>query len=294
MPDSLNLLTPKLRDLFRDRTGALATMHYKERVMAPLLEQELGVQLVVPQGLNTDRFGTFTRQINRPGDQRYTARLKAETAMTLTGLSLAFASEGSFGPHPALPYLACGYEIVMLVDRQHELEVIGQATSTKTNYSQKQVTNLADALLFAEKIGFPSHGLIAMSDPSPTSNSVVFKGITTELQLTEIVTELLKKFGQVHLETDMRAMYNPTRMQAIAQATHDLLHKLRRFCPQCGYPGLDVTERQPGLPCALCATPTSLILNNVCRCQKCGFHQTVRFPNGQTVADPAQCPYCNP
>ena len=279
---------------FRDRIGVIATMHRKEEVMAPLLENQLGVQLVIPHTLDTDTFGTFTRDIKRPGDQVCTARLKAEAAMSSTGLSLAFASEGSFGPHPVLPYLPYNREIVMLVDRDQELEVMGQTFSTETNYRQTQVTDLKAALAFAQKIGFPTHGLIAMPDPNSTSPTELFKGITTEVQLIEIVTDLLKKFGQVHLETDMRAMYNPTRMKVIAQATQDLIRKLNQCCPDCGYPGFDITEQKVGLPCALCHAPTQLALTAVQQCQKCGFSQIIYFPNGEKVADPAQCAYCNP
>lgn len=267
-------------------------MHHKERAMAPLLEAQLGVQLIVPQGFNTDAFGTFTRDIKRPGDQLYTARRKAETAMRLTGLTLAFASEGSFGSHPAIPYLPYNCEIVVLIDREHDLEIVGQAISTETNYNHRQVTSLVDARAFAEKIGFPTHGLIAMGSSSPAS--AVFKGITTEAQLIEIVAGLLQRFGQVHLETDMRALYNPTRMRVIAEATRDLLRKLGQRCPQCDYPGFDIVEQQSGLPCALCHTPTSLVLESVQQCQKCSFSHTIRFPAGQTVADPGQCAYCNP
>jgi len=279
--------------LFRDRVGVLATMHHKEEVMGPLLEQ-LGLQLVIPQGLNTDAFGTFTRDVKRPGDQLYTARRKAETAMTLTGLSLAFASEGSFGPHPGMPYLSCSREIVLLVDRQNDLEIFGQVISTETNYNHRQVNNLTDALDFAKKIGFPAHGLIAMPDASPNSSATVFKGITTEPELVEIVTDLLKKFGQAHLETDMRALYNPTRMKVIAAATEDLIRKLRQCCPNCKHPGFDVVERKAGLPCALCKAPTLLTLADIQRCQQCGFSQTIPFPTGQQTADPGQCSYCNP
>jgi hypothetical protein len=66
--------------LFCDRVGVLATMHQKERVIAPLLERELGIKVVVPQNFDTDAFGTFTREIKRPGDQLQAARLKAQKA----------------------------------------------------------------------------------------------------------------------------------------------------------------------------------------------------------------------
>jgi len=281
-------------DLFHSRVGVLATMHQKEVVIAPILEHQLGVQIVVPQDLNTDEFGTFTRDIKRPNDQLNAARLKTEKAMTLTGLTLAFANEGSFGPHPAIPFLACDCEIVMVSDRDQNLEIVGQALSTETNYCHQQITSLEAALAFAQKIGFPAHGLVAMPDAQPTQPSLIFKGITCADQLVETVTWLLKKFGQAHLETDMRAMHNPTRMNVIAQATHDLVRKIRQCCPQCGCPGFAIVEHKAGLPCALCGLPSELTLAVTHRCKKCDFSSITYFPNGQEFADPAECPYCNP
>lgn len=279
---------------FSGQTGALATMHRKEQVMAPLLQQELGVHILVPQNFNTDEFGTFTRDIERTGDQLSAARLKAEKAMALTGLKLAFASEGSFGCHPLIPSLAYNRELVILLDRRYHLEIVGQATSTATNYSQTQVTNVAAAQAFAEQVGFPTHGLVVMADPQPTAKTVIFKGITTSEQLVEAVTWTLRRFGQAHLETDMRAMHNPTRMKVIAQATQDLIRKTQQRCLNCGYPGFDGVERQPGLPCSGCGLPTDLTLAVLYCCKQCGWQQTVRFPEGQETADPAQCAYCNP
>jgi hypothetical protein len=282
------------QDLFHDRTGVLATMHQKEQVIAPILKDHLGVQITVPQDFNTDEFGTFTRDVKRPGDQLYTARLKAEKAMEFTGLTLAVASEGSFGPHPSIPFLAHDREIVLLHDRLHNLEIVGQAISTETNYAHQQVTSLEAAFAFAQKIGFPTHGIVAMADAQPSETSPIFKGIVDKAQLVESVNELLKKFGRAHLETDMRAMYNPMRMQVIAEATRDLVRQIDQRCPQCGCPGFALAERHAGLPCALCGFPTPRILAVTHRCKKCDFSQVVNFPEGQQFADPAQCSYCNP
>lgn len=282
-------------DLFHKKTGVLATMHQKEQVIAPILEHDLGVQIIVPQGLNTDEFGTFTRDIKRSGDQLSAARFKAEKAMTLTGLTLAFASEGSFGSHPFIPFLACDHEIVLLRDRSYDLEIVGQAISTETNYCSQKIKSLEAALAFAEKIGFPAHGLVAMPDDAqPIQSSAVFKGITSEAQLVESVAWLLKKFGQAHLETDMRAMHNPTRMNVIAQATHDLIHKINQCCPQCSFPGFAPIEHKAGLPCALCGLATELTLAVSYGCKKCNFSNVTYFPDGKELADPSQCLFCNP
>ena len=57
--------------LLSDRTAVLATMHQKERVMAPVLERELGVNILVPAELDTDTFGTFTREVKRLGNSNF-------------------------------------------------------------------------------------------------------------------------------------------------------------------------------------------------------------------------------
>ncbi|MBD0336329.1 MAG: hypothetical protein ICV62_12630 [Cyanobacteria bacterium Co-bin13] len=277
--------------LFHGRTAVLATQHRKEQVIAPLL-QELGVQVVVPT-IDTDQFGTFTRDIKRPGNQLSAARLKAEAALQLTGADLALASEGSFGMHPAIPFLPYSRELVVLIDRAHDLEIVGEALSTETNFSHIQVTRLEEAHTFAQQVGFPAHGLVVMAAPAAAPADIL-KGITAAADLTAAVIQMLDQFGQAHLETDMRAMHNPTRMKVIAQATENLIQKIRSCCPHCGCPGLDAVEQETGLPCAWCGSPTHLTLATRYACKKCSFQQRVLFPHRQEKADPAQCNYCNP
>ena len=281
---------------FSDRVAVLATMHQKEQAIAPILERELGLEIVVPTNFNTDLYGTFTREKSRPGDQIDTARLKAIKALEITGKTLAIASEGSFGPHPELPFLPCNREVVLLFDQRNAIEVIGQALSLETNYASQAIASDAEAQAFAAKVGFPSHGLIVMSDREPTSASLIFKGLTTEAALNDAVAQALSKSstGKVQIETDMRALYNPTRMKAIAAATQNLVENIRHCCPHCGCPGFALAETKSGLPCEICAFPTRLTRAVRYVCQKCHFSQEVLFPNGRETADPGQCLYCNP
>jgi hypothetical protein len=266
-------------------------MHRKEQVIAPLLLQ-LGLRTVVP-ALDTDQFGTFTRDIQRPADQLKTARIKAEAALQITGGDLAIASEGSFGSHPAIPWLPYNREIVLLIDRTHDLEIVGEAVSTETNFSHTQVSDLAAARAFADKVGFPDHGLVVSSGPEAPGLEII-KGITAATDLSKAVTQMLDCFGQAHLETDMRAMHNPTRMKVIAQAAKNLVAKMQSSCPQCKTPGFSVVEHLPGLPCAACGAPTRLTLTAIRRCRRCGSEQQELFPHQQQAADPGQCDYCNP
>ena len=274
---------------FANRTAVLATMHGKEQVIAPLLA-ELGITVILPPEFDTDRFGTFSREVKRAGNQLEAARIKATEAMQLTGCSLAIASEGAFGPHPALPYLPCNRELVLLIDheqsREPPLEILGEAVSTTTNFAQAQVSSLAEALEFAQTAAFPEHGLMLRLAEQ------WIKGITTEAELIRIVESALVSSPSVTLETDMRACYNPKRMQVIRQATENLVQKIRQTCPHCGWPGFDIRERQSGLPCAWCGQPTELTQAVIYGCHRCD-HQQVES-SAASQADPAYCAYCNP
>lgn len=282
--------------LFADRVAILATMHQKERAIAPLLERELAIQVVVPPNFDTDAFGTFTREIKRPGDQLEAARLKAEKALIVTGETLAIASEGTFGPHPVLPYVPYNREIVLLLDKANDLEIFGQEVSLETNYSHKEISTFKEASEFSIKAGFPEHGIVVMVNASSDRKGEIIKGITTEEHLREAVTLALAHSpnGKVHIETDMRAMYNPTRMKTIEKATRDLIAKLNQVCPLCAWPGFEVVEKVKGLPCALCNFPTEMTRAVIYQCKKCSFRQEVVFPDGLKKAEPSQCMYCNP
>jgi hypothetical protein len=46
---------------------------------------------------------------------------------------VGIASEGSFGPHPSLPFAALDRELVLLIDRETGLELVGHhATIDRT------------------------------------------------------------------------------------------------------------------------------------------------------------------
>ncbi|MDQ2100088.1 MAG: hypothetical protein QQW96_20870 [Tychonema bourrellyi B0820] len=282
--------------LLLNRVAVLATMHQKEQVMAPILERELGVKILVPADLDTDSFGTFTREVKRLGTQIEAVRLKATKALEIAGETLAFASEGTFGPHPGMPYLPANREIVILLDIANNLELIGEYFSVETNYSHQLVSCTEEAQVFAKKVGFPEHALVIVVGDSTKDYAEIVKGIVTEKQLFDVVNAALKKSsrGQVHVETDMRAMYNPTRMKNIENATLDLVKKFYHFCPECGWPGFKVAERKIGLPCGLCHFPTQLVRSQIYQCQNCSYTKEELFPNGRETADPSQCQYCNP
>lgn len=287
---------PRDRFSYDNKPAILATMHGKERVIAPLLERDLALHVEPALGLNTDRFGTFSREIERVGSQLDAARAKIAAAFENSPrVTIGIASEGSFGPHPHIPFLALGRELILLVDRETGLELTGNDASPETNFDHTIVSNVSSAMEFAKRAKFPDHGLIVMGciDKQPAPGQALIKDIADRQGLEAAVSEVVNKFGAAFVETDMRAHRNPTRMSAIERATVDLVRLFRSRCPACAYPGFDVTERMPGLPCAWCGEPTRLIQREILCCRSCG-HTEKRSATDNTTADPVQCEGCNP
>lgn len=280
---------------FTGRVAALGTKHQKEKVIGPILAQA-GITITVPPEFDSDQLGTFSREKPRPSSPLATARQKAELALSQSGADLALASEGSFGPHPQMPMLPANHELVILLDRANNLELVGEVWSVETNFAHQTVSNFENALMFAKKIGFPEHGLIVMPQAQPQPTDPIWKGITTVTDLETAVQGALSysETGTIHVETDMRAMFNPTRMQVIVQATTNLLTAIQSPCPNCDLPGFTLKETQPGLACSWCGLPTPLPKLGIYRCQHCHFQDARLYPAGLEVADPGQCPYCNP
>jgi hypothetical protein len=279
-------------NLFQNRSLLIATQHGKETVMAPLLEAALGVRCITSQGFDTDTLGTFTGEVERRLDPYATAKEKCLQAMERMGCDLAVSSEGSFGPHPALFFVPSGDELVVLIDKRHGLEVFGRELTTATNFAGSAVHTERELLAFAEKAGFPQHALILR--PAAAAPTGIIKGITEQAALLQAFRQLLGQHGSVYVETDMRAMHNPTRMAAIGKATEKLIGKLLHHCPNCAMPGMDVAEAIAGLPCNLCGLPTKSTLAYIYRCKHCTFAEEVRFPLGKQTEEPRFCDYCNP
>ena len=277
---------------FEGRQLVIASMHQKEKVLQPLLEASLKVDVAVADGLNTDLLGTFSGEVERIADPMSTARKKCELAMELTGSDLAIASEGSFGAHPATFFLPANEEWLLLIDRKHQLEIHARHLSTSTNFAGEAFSSLEELDAFASKVGFPSHGLILRRNKDNLVG--LLKGITDPDLLRTAALQLLETQGAGFVETDMRAMYNPSRMQVIQETAQLLLQKLNSFCPSCQLPGFAVTSAVPGLPCSLCGTPSSAALTHLMVCNHCQHQEKVDFPHGKKTEDPQYCQVCNP
>jgi len=278
--------------MFQGRKLVIATKHAKEKVIGPLLERELGVFCFVSENFDTDSLGTFTGEVERKLDPIATARQKCLTAMELNKVDLGIASEGSFGPHPKLFFVNADDEFLIFIDTKNNLEVIVREVSTKTNFNGKTLTTVAELLEFGAEVNFPSHGIILRGTKTESTN--IIKGITDLIELKEAFHFLMRACGSVYAETDMRAMYNPSRMKVIEAATCALIEKILAVCPACNKPGFGVTSVKRGLKCSLCSLPTESILSYIYVCQHCEHLREVLYPQHKTSEDPMHCQYCNP
>lgn len=278
--------------MFAGRTLLIATKHNKELVIAPILEKALGVQCITANNFDSDSLGTFTGEVERRHDPITCARQKCLLALETNPFDLVLASEGSFGPHPAIFFAAADDEFLFFLDTKNNLEIVVRHLSTETNFSGAEVSTEKDLLAFAEAALFPSHALVVRK--SKTSNEAIVKGITDQSVLVDSFHKVLKHCGTAFVETDMRAMYNPTRMKVIEACTHKLLDKITSLCPNCQWPGFEVVDVISGLPCELCGAATKGTWQHVLACKKCGFKQENEFPHGKKTEDAMYCDFCNP
>ena len=272
--------------------ASLLTQHGKESVICPELLSTNGLEVIHVKGYDTDKLGTFTRDIPRYGSQLDAARKKAKIGMELSGTQFGIASEGAFANDPYMGLLPWNYELVLLIDDIRKLEVIG-FYGGEAQSASKQVSSWDELTAFLPEAQFPSHQLAIR--PDDEYHLECRKGINSIESLREAydwATNLSKK-GNVFVENDLRAHTNPTRMANILKATQDLAKKMSNLCPKCESPGFSICETKKGLPCSHCEAPTNLPIANIWSCVKCGYKNEVAIAN-QNHADPSRCHYCNP
>jgi len=268
--------------------AALGTMHGKEAALAPPLAA-LGISLILP-AIDTDRFGTFTAETPRSGTMADAARAKARAAIAATGLSVGIASEGAYGPHPDIPFLPLGRELLLWHEAETGREIIEQALDDRPSYDHAEVADLAEAEALLARVAFPATALIvaASADALP-----VAKGVRDHDALAAAIGRAVACSAdrRAFLQTDMRAHMNPRRMEVIAGLAGRIAQRLSTPCPHCRAPGWGLLRRDPGLPCGDCGTSTALVAHDIHGCTACGAEDRTARTG---TADPAHCPYCNP
>jgi hypothetical protein len=277
---------------YRGLVAGLLTQHGKEHIFVPPLREAFGLQVDLVQGVDTDRLGTFTRDVPRSGTQLQAARRKALLACDAGSTSLGLGSEGAFAGG-AFGLGVWDLELVVLVDVERGVEMVGRACEPGLLH-QATVRSLDELRAFALRAGFPDHGLVVRPDNEDKDDRRIRKGVVAWGDLEAAFLEAGEDAGGVWVESDLRAHVHPTRRTVIASAVRDLLERVSRLCPACRLPGFGKISTVAGLPCRVCATPTSQPVADVHGCVGCG-HRDLRTREGQPPhAEPMRCPACNP
>jgi hypothetical protein len=262
----------------------LSSKHLKEQILQPLFEPH-GVELFVPFGFDTDVYGTFCGTMPRMEGPRQTVKEKCLAGMAFAKKRQGLASEGSFGPHPASPFLNINEEWLVYIDLDQNLEIYGHSISMdichqQLDYRSDQISD------FLTKIQFGRQGLVLKDGKN---GEVIAKGLTKEDELIQ----LLQKHPNWILETDLRAHMNPLRQKNIASAGNNLIQRMQSCCPKCAKPDFSVVQYSGKLPCNWCKKATNTYELLTYSCAYC-LHQTIEKRKDLLMEDPQHCPHCNP
>lgn len=279
---------------------AFATMHRKEEILAPLFQQALAINLRVPQGLDTDQFGTFSGEVERDANLKEVLRRKARAGMEMLGLSCGLASEGSFGPHPYMPFMPSNHETLLFLDMEKGFEIFSSHTSTHTSFDYCEVSTEQDLQAFLEKTGLGSQAVILKPDSEFKDPKYIYKGVISLTEALRAYAELRKQLSlkKIWVETDNRAYLNPKRRAVIAEAGKRLIEKIMSLCPCCQTPGFAMVGTMAGLACEACGVPSEFPKEEVWQCPRsieiCNYEEFRPRADGKKYLPPEECSFCNP
>lgn len=281
---------------FGGRRAILVTQHGKEAAIGPIFRASLGLEVAAARGIDTDLLGTFSGEIERPGSMDEVLRRKAELGLERGDYDIAIASEGSYGPNPALPFIGAGLEKIILIDRISGLVAVEREIELSPSFHVMDGQHGTDIDPFLHRGGFPGHAMIVKPLDPAGPGTQVFKGLTDRTALDAAVDEAIRvsSSGRFRVESDLRAHLNPTRMATITRLAERFAARLLNACPGCGSPGWGLIATESGLPCSACGEPTARVRAEVFGCFVCDCRETRSRPDGLAEASPGDCALCNP
>jgi hypothetical protein len=270
----------------------LLTQHGKENILAPVFDVKTDYRLELVSGFDTDLLGTFSRDVPRAGSQLEAARRKCRLGMQLGKSRAGIASEGAFVTDPFAGLFPWNIEIIVLIDEEAQLELVGIAQGAAQN-SQQLISDLDSLASFVATSSFPSHQL--MLRPNNKDDPQIWKGLADWRSLSDafLRAQELSLSGNVFVESDLRAFCNPTRQKIICNAAENLVDKLGSNCPSCRAAGFWPVGHVEGLRCRQCLAATRVPVADVWSCIKCAYREE-RLRLNNAFADPSKCDYCNP
>ena len=182
---------------------------------------------------------------------------------------------------------------LLFYDRNRDLFITEYEISTDTNHSELEIfksnINTDSYFKWLNQVQFPSHGLVIKS-----GSKIINKGICSIDELNHAIEDSFKKYTDLKLETDMRAMMNPSRMKVIANLASKLASKVATNCIKCDTPGFGNIEKSEYLRCEICHNKTRIPQFIDKKCLKCDYYERQEIDASRQYANPQYCDYCNP
>jgi hypothetical protein len=277
--------------VYTEGVVSVITKHSKDQSLLHCFRKGLGLEVIVDTLVDTDSLGTFSGEVERKDDPITCVKNKIQLGLGQTNARYLLASEGSFGPHPEIPFVSINEELLLFHDRVMNLDILERSISTATNFSYFNEEKGVTLTEFLQQVQFPSHGLILIEE----TNGVRFveKDIVSIHKLEGSIRRAKQNSSNWHIETDMRAHRNPLRMEHIRQCAEKLTERIQTKCPACKIPGFGRTRTEPGLPCSICGLPTNSIRFHVFNCLGCSYFEK-RERTDKFMEDPMYCNFCNP
>lgn len=272
----------------------MATKHDKLPLIAPAVLGAVGL-CCQDAAVDTDLLGTFSGSVRRTASPLATAAAKARLGMAARGSRLGLASEGTIGPHPGIPLVPLDVELVVLVDDERDIVVVGTASSTDIRAASTTLRPGDSTEPFLARSGFPSHRLLVRPEGVPPAGDTLTLGIDSREALAGAIAAAAGRSptGAARVENDHRAHCSPSRRAVIAASAADLALRLATACPRCGSPGFGRTGFRYGLPCGWCGRlAEGAVRAEVHGCPACDH--TLERARPEAFVDPGRCPRCNP
>lgn len=262
---------------------ALLTKHAKAQIIEPVLQDSFAITLDSTDAFDTDQLGSFDNVVQRKLSAQETALKKAYLACELSGHDQGLGSEGSFNSF--ITGATINHEIIAFVDVKQNIEIIAfaEAFIGLRSIEAKNELELADKIQpFIEQFDKSQKWMLEQ-------NGKYLKGLD--------FSELLKKIEAYPcvVEPDFRAMNCPARQSTIAQASQDLVRRLKSTCPNCDHVNF-VEKFEPQniryLSCELCEGKTTKRAPLRIKCDACGY--IAATANEVSTASAMYCTICNP
>ncbi len=277
---------------------AFATMHGKEKILAKPFLKNLSINLIVPENIDTDKYGTFSGEIKRTDVVKEVLRQKATEGADKLGLNLGLASEGSFLMHPRVPFLGSNQESLLFIDLKKKTEVFVRLTSLDNSAEFIDAESEEDVRSFCQRVQCGPQGLIVKPTYEFDDPTHIVKGLTETEKVIKTFNQMKNEFGldRVWIETDNRAHMSPKRRQVIRQVGEKLIGTLQSLCPSCQTPGFAMSDFVKGLMCRDCGLKSDWAAQEIWSCprQSCDYQEPRGRLDGLQRLDPAHCQWCNP